>query len=433
MGTYLVPGNNLDLVGITSDNFVIYSKVNTVYAVALTGGTPRLLFQLAPYSLPYVEGPAVYAYLPSSAVCSSSLGTYPAGDLPTLTAWTSAHGVVVIANCAEQGAGGAFLSPDDSAIAYQAYGDTTVPAWEMYVTTLDGATTKEVKASPQCQLIINGHGAPTGRFAGNGAFLTQETCQGDGGTQYEQDSLFAPSSLSFVASFQGHATFDPTGAVMWVQFDGGGGAPCTDIGRDDDRERSERDGVSLTFDPTGAWLWRALAPTTKGVGAQLRRTSDGVVVASDPNEVEASFDASGTYCYYASAGALKRITLSDTPTTTILVPSGAGSYPWLDPNGPFLLDPSQSVAGAGDAGPTTGWYLLASAAETRRSRFSRTMATAGHSLATGITYFHGTSPPLSATSFRFRRPPPRRRSSRRESATSRCCPAPRPWPLVSAG
>jgi hypothetical protein len=310
-GTLLAPGNDLNLIGVTSDNYVVYERVGTIYTVPVTGGVPQPIFP-GSSARTFIAGPAVYVvhpFTPGTTPCVSSNPTWPSAL--TLVAWTSAYGTVPISPCAilDQNAS---VSADGSLIAYEAWEGPSFDDVGINVTRLDGTAT--VATAAPCGFDLRKTPIAT-TFGPNGVLLATVTCGEDGGPQSESH-LFAPSTFSLVASFQGAGTLDPT----------------------------------------GAWLWLRLAHG----GQELVRTADGSVAASDPDPSggPAAFDASGQYLYYEANGALKQLALSAAPTVTVLAPGGAldaiAGVTAVNANGGFVLD----LEGPSGGGPSAlGWRL----------------------------------------------------------------------------
>jgi hypothetical protein len=290
-GTLLAP-NATTLYGVTSDDVVVYAN-NLGHVARMTfAGAESTLFETIPRLLT-IDGPAAYGFV-------------QAGSLPgkpfQLVAWTSKNGGVLVSTNASLTSGfKPGVAPDGSWIVYQAGGATLTTPGPVVATSLDGKGTTTSLALPACA----GGVAPVSAeatFASSGALVVTQSCPIDGGYA-TTTSLFAPTTLAFVATVEGYGEIDSS----------------------------------------GTWLWEYLSS-----GAAVVRLRDGVTVATaadasnaDTPPVRSSrFDAAGANAYYVTtSGALKRIALTATPTTTVLQASGFGRAPLppLDPTGRWFL------------------------------------------------------------------------------------------------
>ena len=298
MGQVLVEGNNLTLIGLTSDGFVIYEKLGTVYAVPIVGGPAQTLFAAAAAQT-MITGPVVYtlAAVAGKVICG---GGYP------IEAWTAKHGVVTLAACTTQYATVA-ASPDGSQLAYgSAYWNPDAGAdgegeLQIQVANLDGTGTPTTVTPPSFDCSSGDGCTMEAGFAPNGMFLWWY--YDSYGT--EVNILSAPA-LSPVASF----TYAAYAAGTYFDLD-------------------------RSVDPTGAWLW--VVPPTGG--AELVRMADGTVVVTVPDgTAQAVFDPQQPYLdYITTSGGVTQLALSDTPTSTVLT-TGSGT-----PAGLIALDSQRYV------------------------------------------------------------------------------------------
>jgi hypothetical protein len=289
--TLVLADPDVTLLGITSDEVVLYQKASTIYAIPLTGGTPELVTK-EPYVQREIDGPALFLFSREGDSTTAF----------TLRSWTKAGGLKTVAPYARSiDAGPSTLLPstpvnaDGSKMAFVAL-DASGTTGTITTAALDGTGAVALATPP---LATCGFGADTPveqlRFAPNGDLFAWYCVASDGGGQQQ--------SFTYVV---------------------GGGAPKTITGD------------QINVSPDGAYLFDVQPDGS----ASLVRLKDGVRTALDtgvaPGAVaqvplEAShqpclFDATGATVYYVANGALRYASTANPVAATV---PGAGAVTTL--------------------------------------------------------------------------------------------------------
>jgi hypothetical protein len=291
-GERLSTGNDLALVGITSDEFVVYAKTAPdksvqVFAVPLAGGPQRSIAVLPPGGSAWVDGPGAFVQAPLP------FSNNPLCQVSALGVWTAGRGVVAITDSLREYSS-ARVSPDGRKVVFVET-DARCSGEALSVTNIDGS-------GAALKLDVPG---PIQQFSflGNGGVYSQANTS---------ISVFSPGT--FTRAFT-------------------------------------TDGVVYAAAPNGAWIWVGSA----GTPARLLSTADGKVrlteQAASP-ELSGLFDPGGSTFFYlsGSVGAIKRLDLAGTSEPTTLLSSGGSYIQQLSPDGKTLLVQIGSGDGSYDIG-----------------------------------------------------------------------------------
>ncbi len=157
VGTALVPGDTASLVGVTSDDYVIYGNFpmtgsGTLNAIPLAGGTPKVITTF--------DSTSGFTYIIQGAVVLVWPGVSTKG-VGAMSVWTSAGGAKVLSMQAYDGVAG--ISDDNKYVIYTTNVASTGATGDIYVAGVDGSNPTPLLTG----LDLQGSCAPTAAFSGD--------------------------------------------------------------------------------------------------------------------------------------------------------------------------------------------------------------------------------------------------------------------------
>jgi hypothetical protein len=217
----LVQGDHLTLVGVTDDDYAVYTDddAKTLNAVPLAGGTPQLISALTDQYVASVSGRVAVVLTAATPPDASALPTFGC----TLVAWSSSTGVHTLSSAASSL--GFAVSEDSSRIMYPDGLDGGA------ISELRGANVDGTGATPLMRLSTQGGIASGAVSEAHGSYFVVEYTPADGtgdtiASSFRTDNW---SRADLLLNSVGY-TVDPgatkvlgnsDGGIYWVPIDGG--------------------------------------------------------------------------------------------------------------------------------------------------------------------------------------------------------------------
>jgi hypothetical protein len=316
-GTQLASGA-ITLVGVTSDNFAVYTDdtAMTLNAISLAGGTPTMLGSASDRAV--VIGGVVLTWTGNARVSP-------------LSVWTSAHGQKVLGMTSSASATAVAVSPDSAHVLFFDGVDASRTMGNLFVAGTDGSAPTQLVAS----VVLNNTACtPAMSFGGNtaaaAAFCVAPSADGGAGDAGAGDAGTSDGAAPLPATVQSYrgATWTATTLATNVQ-------PRVVV--------SPTDTAVLVNAAAGLVVY----PIAGGAGTTIDADGGVGMFTSDGLSV----------IYTTTASALKRVSLS-APTPVTLAASGiagvrakSGDDKWI--LGYTMIDTRQDLSDLYLASTTT--------------------------------------------------------------------------------
>lgn len=292
-GTQLVVSPNVQLNGVTSDGYAVYTDLSasTYNAVPLAGGTPTMLGSS--------DGTAEFA---SGAVAFAFTNPDMNTGASTMTIWSSAHGPQTIGTAVfpAQGTGTGLLdlSSDGTHVLY--LDNITATTGDISVVNTDG--TGKTVLLPGADLT-NQSCPPSMFFAGSYAVI-QYCPTGDAGAAAGDGGV---ATNAVIKTFTG-ATWTTTGTIASASTPG------------------------LGVDPTGANIEYISA-----TGLQVAPVATGTSALIDAQGALGAFTSDGMHLIYTVGGAVNLASIAGGTPTPLVAAGGYTGIAAVSPDNNWLL------------------------------------------------------------------------------------------------